>query len=230
MKDHGQLIAFLATLIALLVVYIGTLVFAANYPKVIGKKHGFSSKSMVLCCHEKIGTIRQKVRSALGCFRTRSIPARVALELPMRLRNLCGRCREKANDWAHSKLRLLHGATGNFGQHHTWSKQWRRRAPTIATIHHLAKYAEALLLRKEQSVLPLWRTRDYSLRGVAGRLPRFCRMGREERIRAASDHRPDRQQQGIFPRELPLGNSRRTIPEPRVLQVGRVTAPRTGVV
>ena len=41
MKDHGQLIAFLATLIALLVVYIGTLVFAANYPSIAGKVEMF---------------------------------------------------------------------------------------------------------------------------------------------------------------------------------------------
>lgn len=41
MKNHEQLIAFLATLTALLVVYIGTLIFAANYPSVAGKVEMF---------------------------------------------------------------------------------------------------------------------------------------------------------------------------------------------
>lgn len=41
MKDHGQLIAFMATLVALLVVYIGTLIFAAHYPAIVGKVESF---------------------------------------------------------------------------------------------------------------------------------------------------------------------------------------------
>lgn len=41
MKQHEQLISFLATLVALLVVYVGTLIFAANYPAIIGKVETF---------------------------------------------------------------------------------------------------------------------------------------------------------------------------------------------
>ncbi len=41
MKEHEQIISFLATLLALLVVYVGTLFFAANYPEIIGKVETF---------------------------------------------------------------------------------------------------------------------------------------------------------------------------------------------
>lgn len=38
---HEQIIAFLATLVALLIVYLGTLVFAAMYPSIVGKLEVF---------------------------------------------------------------------------------------------------------------------------------------------------------------------------------------------
>jgi hypothetical protein len=41
MKQHEQIISFLATLLALLIVYIGTLVFASQYPAIIGKVETF---------------------------------------------------------------------------------------------------------------------------------------------------------------------------------------------
>lgn len=41
MRQHEQLISFLATLVALLIVYVGTLFFAANYPEIIGKVETF---------------------------------------------------------------------------------------------------------------------------------------------------------------------------------------------
>ncbi len=41
MARHEQIIAFLATLLALLVVYIGTLFAAAWYPSIIGKVETF---------------------------------------------------------------------------------------------------------------------------------------------------------------------------------------------
>lgn len=41
MKQHEQIISFLATLLALLIVYIGTLLFAAQYPAIIGKVETF---------------------------------------------------------------------------------------------------------------------------------------------------------------------------------------------
>lgn len=41
MKQHEQIISFLATLAALLIVYIGTLMFAARYPAIIGKVETF---------------------------------------------------------------------------------------------------------------------------------------------------------------------------------------------
>lgn len=40
-SKHEQLISFLATLLALLIVYMGTLVFAAQYPNIIGKIETF---------------------------------------------------------------------------------------------------------------------------------------------------------------------------------------------
>ena len=41
MARHEQLIAFLATLAALLVVYVGTLWAAAHYPAIVGKVETF---------------------------------------------------------------------------------------------------------------------------------------------------------------------------------------------
>lgn len=38
---HEQLVSFLATLLALLIVYVGTLFFAAAYPNIIGKLETF---------------------------------------------------------------------------------------------------------------------------------------------------------------------------------------------
>ncbi len=41
MKRNEQLISFLCTLMALLIVYIGTLFFAAAYPNIVGKLETF---------------------------------------------------------------------------------------------------------------------------------------------------------------------------------------------
>lgn len=41
MKQHEQIISFLATLLALLIVYIGTLWFASAHPEIIGKVETF---------------------------------------------------------------------------------------------------------------------------------------------------------------------------------------------
>lgn len=74
------------------------------------------------------------------------------------------------------------------------------------TVPDLDRLAAQVYRPSRQGLLRLWGSRDLSLRQLAGRVREF--LGRHAaRIRATSDARTSRQQRGLLPGELPVGDS-----------------------
>lgn len=77
MKNYEQLISFLATLLALLIVYVGTIFMAAKYPSIISKVDAFG-----------LGTITGGLIGILRIPTTRSVTVDNAPSHPVPTENV----------------------------------------------------------------------------------------------------------------------------------------------